>query len=92
MSVKVTFVDNHTINIADDAQINAWNSSETTVANHEFHSNTVFSGSLQDNRVFGKADSATALRALLGSADWFSLKGEPKKVYKTSAILSLETV
>ena len=92
MSVKITFVNGDNVQISDETYINAWNSSETVYANHEFHAENVFAGSMKDSQISGVDETAVGLQSILGSADWFNLANAPKKIYKTGAILSLETL
>ncbi|CDX65153.1 hypothetical protein [Leuconostoc citreum] len=89
MAVKVTFVNNDEIIIYDDTYILAWKSDDISDDDPCYYATGVLAGSWEEGTTLGTSEQVVALQGLFGSVDWFSLKDEPKKIYKTSAILSL---
>lgn len=91
MAVKVTFVNNESITITDDTYISAWKSVDTSEKEPGYYAHGGLVGSRLDGNLLGTSEPVVALQGLFGSVDWFSLKDKPTKIYKTSAILSLES-
>lgn len=90
MAVKVTFVNNDVVHILDDTYLMAWNSLKSNSIEQEYYVSEQLGGSRNDGGVLGTSNQIQGLQGFFGSVDWFSIKTEPDKVYKTSAILSLE--
>ncbi|MCT4418739.1 hypothetical protein EFT49_00600 [Leuconostoc falkenbergense] len=95
MAVKVTFVNNDSVYITDDTYISAWKSVDTSDEEPGYYSEGGRVGSRLDGNLLGTSDPIVALEGLFGSVDWFMLLDDKQpvpKVYKTSAILSLESI
>lgn len=90
--VKVKFVNNEEIIINSDTYLSAWNSLDSNKGTEEFYAEGGLVGSRNDGGLLGTSDPVRGLQGLFGTYDWFSLRDEPTKIYKTSAILSLETI
>lgn len=91
MAVKVTFVNNEHIYIYDDTYILAWKSVDATKEDPSYYADGVVVGSRADGGAISTSEPVVGLQGLFGSVDWFSLKDDPTKIYKTSAIFSLES-
>ncbi|MCT4378754.1 hypothetical protein EFM21_06230 [Leuconostoc falkenbergense] len=90
--VKVKFVNNEEIIIHSDTYLFAWNSLDSNNGTEEFYAEGGSVGSRNDGGLLGTSEPVIALQGLFGTHDWFSLHDDPTKIYKTSAILSLETI
>lgn len=93
MTVKVTFVNNESIDITDNTYLFAWKSIDDSKDDPGYYAEGGLVGSRLDGNLLDTAEPVVALQGLFGSVDWFRLQDDPtNKIYKTSAILSLETL
>lgn len=91
MTVRISFADGNTKDINIDTPMRAW-VGENRFDNSDdmYYAKQVFEGSTYDGGQIGTSDPLVGLQGLFSSSDWFSIQDEPDKVYKTSAIVSLE--
>lgn len=92
MTVRVNFVNNDNIIINRDTHIIAFKSIGNTDEQPGYYANCVVNESSDDGTLLNTSNPVVALQGLFGSADWFSLSEKPNTFYKTSSILSLETI
>ena len=90
MAVKVTFMNGEQIVIDENTYILAWKSEDDSGKQKLFYSKMIAEGSRLSASNLGSYEPIASLEGLFGTADWFSLRENPKIIYKTSAILYLE--
>lgn len=93
MFTRITFSNGETLDISANTVIHAWKSDNRTDNEDDmYYATMIFEGSNLDGSSICTSDPIVGLQGLFGHADWFSIVDTPNKVFKTSAIVSLESI
>lgn len=81
------------MDISTNTVIHAWKSdNRTDNKDNMYYATMIFEGSNLDGSSICTSDPIAGLKGLFGHSDWFSIVDAPNKVFKTSAIVSLESI
>lgn len=92
MITKINFSNGESIEITRKTIIKAWIGLDKDVNQEQiYYAKMIFEGSNYDGSPIGSTEPETSLQGLFSHSDWFSIQGHPEKIYKTTAIVSIET-
>lgn len=88
--IKVTFLNNEEIIITRDTYLLAWQADANRASEVKYYDFSGFAHLGISLNSFGESNHLLALQTIFMNADWFCLKSNTTKIYKTTAIVSLE--
>ena len=93
MFTRITFSNGEILDISANTVIHAWKSDNRTDNEDDmYYATMIFEGSNLDGSSICTSDPIVGLQGLFGHADWFSIVDTPNKFFRTSAIVSLESI
>lgn len=92
MTVQVNLSNNESLTINRDTKITVWKGTndKNKEGNVEYYAEALYNGAAIDGEELATSDQRVALQGLFSHSDWFSIDSNPNKLFKTSAIVSIE--